>query len=572
MRLILRDYLANLKERNELDTLLPMLLAQMGLRVFSRPEIGNRQNGVDIAAVGSINNEDKKVYLFSIKKGDLGRSDWNGNPQTLKPSLDEIIINYISKIPQEYTGLPIVICICLGGIIKQTVREDVTSYTKFESSRNPNISFEEWDGEQLSIYIEQYFLKEELINVKYQPLLRKSLAMVEEPQTSYKFFSELLDIIVNAPDNNTIKNINKSLRQINISLNILIYWCENVNNIESAYLSCENTLLKTWDLIKEYSLSTKHNEQSVLESFVNILITYKKIQIIYSNKILVHSSKLYALSLEVRPSSDIDVNLVMFDVLGRIGIDAIWYLYDCLNISRKSNVKIPDENITVLKSYDYAIRELITNNPVLYTPLKDDQIIDISIAVFYLMWNSDNLNFIHDWLSEIIELSTIAYQTDRKYPCLFSEYYKLIQHPKSSSKEYKEKSTSASILYPTIAFLASIIEYEDIYKSISSIKKELFQHSNFQIWFPDENSDAQITSRDKMHGYVVSDVPLELKTEDFKEWSFKECQHFSFNDFSLVKAGLWPLIIVACRVNRLPLPPQVFKMIYDLSKATVEKA
>lgn len=31
MKLILKDYLASLKERNELDALLPTLLSQMGL-------------------------------------------------------------------------------------------------------------------------------------------------------------------------------------------------------------------------------------------------------------------------------------------------------------------------------------------------------------------------------------------------------------------------------------------------------------------------------------------------------------------------------------------------------------
>jgi hypothetical protein len=51
MKLIIKDYLASLKERNELDALLPTLLSQMGLTILSAPSIGNRQYGVDISAL-----------------------------------------------------------------------------------------------------------------------------------------------------------------------------------------------------------------------------------------------------------------------------------------------------------------------------------------------------------------------------------------------------------------------------------------------------------------------------------------------------------------------------------------
>jgi len=71
MKLIIKQYLASLNERNELDALLPDLLSQMGLNVFSRPGIGTKQHGVDVAAVGSLNGDPEKVYLFSIKAGDL---------------------------------------------------------------------------------------------------------------------------------------------------------------------------------------------------------------------------------------------------------------------------------------------------------------------------------------------------------------------------------------------------------------------------------------------------------------------------------------------------------------------
>lgn len=120
MKLILKQYLASLKERDELDALLPDLLSEMGLNIFSSPQRGTSQRGVDVAAAGDMGDGVDKVYLFSIKAGDLTRKEWDGNSeQSLRPSLNEIKDAYIpSRLPVEHKNKPIVICICFGGMFK----------------------------------------------------------------------------------------------------------------------------------------------------------------------------------------------------------------------------------------------------------------------------------------------------------------------------------------------------------------------------------------------------------------------------------------------------------------------
>jgi len=117
MKLILKQYLASLKERKELDAVLPDLLSSMGLNVFISPIRGVKEYGVDIAAVGQVKSGDEKVYLFSVKSGNLTRDTWNGNTdQALRPSLDEILDSFIpSRLPPEHRGKEIVICLCFGG-------------------------------------------------------------------------------------------------------------------------------------------------------------------------------------------------------------------------------------------------------------------------------------------------------------------------------------------------------------------------------------------------------------------------------------------------------------------------
>ena len=109
MRLIIKHYLSVLKERDELDAILPDLLLAMDIPPISRPQVGTGQLGVDIAAVG-IDPKDgiKKLFLLSVKPGDLGRSDWdNASSQAVRPSLIDILETYLpTRVSPEHKELP----------------------------------------------------------------------------------------------------------------------------------------------------------------------------------------------------------------------------------------------------------------------------------------------------------------------------------------------------------------------------------------------------------------------------------------------------------------------------------
>jgi hypothetical protein len=97
MKLVFREYLASLRERRELDVVLPDLLSELGFNVISRPSVGTRQYGVDVAAVGRDTDpktgvSEEKLYLFSIKQGDLTRNDWDsGNHVNANAELTHVL-------------------------------------------------------------------------------------------------------------------------------------------------------------------------------------------------------------------------------------------------------------------------------------------------------------------------------------------------------------------------------------------------------------------------------------------------------------------------------------------------
>src|SRR5262245_19828110 len=108
MKRLIRDYIGSFKERQELDAMLHDLLSELGFNVYSRPGRGTAQRGVDIAAIGKDEDGQRKVFLFSVKQGDLTRQEWSGTPQALRPSLEEMLDDYIpNRIPAHYKKLKV---------------------------------------------------------------------------------------------------------------------------------------------------------------------------------------------------------------------------------------------------------------------------------------------------------------------------------------------------------------------------------------------------------------------------------------------------------------------------------
>ena len=552
MKLIIKQYLASLRERDELDALLPDLLSQMGLNVISRPRRGTKQSGVDVAAVGVIDDGPEKVYLFSIKSGDLTRTSWNGDSiQALRPSLDEILDAYIpTRLPHEHRGKQIVICLCFGGDIQEQVRSSVEGY--ISQNTQDGLSFEEWNGDKLADLILTFFLKEDLLPPNCRPLLRKSLALLDEPEASFNHFSALIKSLAAIPPSGDAQHI-RAIRQINICLWILFSWCRDAGNVESAYLSAEMALLHAWELTKGHFAMKGTTAISIHLSFNSIVNAYQLICRYYlAEKVIPHTGKLHGLSSAVRSSSGIDVNLRLFDVLGRVAMAGIWsYWKASIADIMKDERQLFDDEIRIIS---FAIKNLISNNPTLLLPFKDEQAIDISLALLFLSFKDGNESDMKNWLHEVMKRAIFAYKWHGPYPCILRSYRDFLEHPRRDD-EYRKDVTTGSILYPTIALWAALLEKDDLFDDVKEAKKNHLAHCNFQLWYPDETSEAHLYANSDLHGAALSHVPVDLTPKEFLEAIWAECdQTDHFNKLSSQEYGLWPLILVACRHHRIPVP------------------
>ncbi|GGZ88756.1 hypothetical protein GCM10007161_20410 [Ignatzschineria indica] len=593
MKLIIREYLNGLKERKELDALLPELLLQMGFNVLTKPMIGVRQDGVDIPAVGKLDDDSQEsLWLFTVKSGNLDRKNWDGgNDQDVRPSVNEIIDVYIpAKIASEHKDLPIKIIVCVGGEIAENVHQNCTSAFSVIMNKNPNVEIEIWNGEKLALYIEKFLLNESIVhgdaeNIELiRSLLRKSLALFDHPDQSHEYFKKITLLLLDelkvvkekkSKDQRVLQN----LRRLYLSLWILYIWGKGENNIESSYLSSEFVLLHVWDVIKQDYRGSKKAQKEISQIYDKLINLHCEISAEYFQKIELSSHKEFELSLSTKIDCPIALNQKLYDVIGRLAMLGLWKYR--VYIQSNKDLQILEE----MKNIHQTIGNVIKHNPILNSPVSDWNFIEISLV--YLFCTKNELitadNFISAWLEKM--LSQIIWCLDHKnlHPCIYSDYESLYFYfnkeiYKTEKEEFFKDATAASFLYPYLLLMFALLEKRESYNDIKEIQKEILSESTWQIWVPDETSENNFFTNQDIHGLAVTDlfwkndsdlVPSRTKeAKDLLEKLFVDniSEPDIFNGLSAVEKEVEPLLLTASRYYRMPVALEFFRKMVDTNK------
>ena len=561
MKLLIREYLSSLKERGELDAILPDMLSELGFTIISRPSIGTRQHGVDMAAVGVDTDGQEKLFLFSIKAGDLTRSNWDAGPNSLRPSLEEIRDVYIgSHVPQEYATLPKVICVCLGGDIHESARGNISGYIKIRSESG--IEYQEWNGDRIAGLLLSGILSEELVPPKARALFRKSVAMLDEPDVSWSYFCELVRFLAaECKTEKTKKRTVSAVRQITLCLWVLFVWSRDVGNLESPFLSSEFAVLHVWGLLAP-RLEEESAEAGMLrDGHMSLISLHMNITEAYVEKIGANAGVRHGLSTAVSSMESVDVNLELFEVLGRFSMCGLWTVFF---IKRTEGMEENDELRQNWRNVQARlvknIAEMIQANGVLVTPIKDEQVIDIGLACLFLLCTGQR-KFVRGWIESIVGAVIWAYRTEGPYPCIVTEYRELLVHP-TRGDEYRKRSTNASILFPSLAVWATLIGATQVIGRLCEFVSNEMGHCNMQLWFPGDDSEKVLYTNVEGSHHGSALVGLEI-TNDGREplkQILEECRNnTAFERLSAIRWGIWPIVLMASRHYRLPIPPQFWR-------------
>lgn len=549
MKLILREYLAALREREELDAILPDLLSELGYTVFSKPQRGTRQHGVDVGAVGDHNGE-RKVFLFTIKPGDLTRQDWEGGQQAVRPSLGEIEDIYIpNKVPPAYKDLKVVIVICVGGEVKETVRDLLTGYTKRNTTEK--LCFEEWNGDVLATHLLEGVLREEVLPKAWRSDFQKAIALLDEPDTAYRHFAALLRQIAEASTDKDKERI-RAARQIYLCLWILYIWARDLGNLEAPYRASELALLSVWELIKPDVGKTNATAAALTSVLLQLIEVHQAIASeLLDKKIGAHASARHAVSAAVPSQNAIDINLKLFDLLGRIALLGLWHQW-AAKFGDGEHAK--KQNAAARQRFDTGV-SLIAANPHLFLPVTDHQATDIALFLtLWMMSGGGRQGDIAAWLTDMVKRLNFTMRVRSTYPIVSSDYRDLIVHPKERSDEYFAQNTEASTLIPLLtAWLGAMGETEAT-DALAKLTTEKLPHCTMQTWLPDETSETHLYLNTEQHGRALADLDVTKPDEllDILNQAVRDKSNFS--DLTAIATDNYPIVLMACRHWRLPVP------------------
>ncbi|OOY31272.1 hypothetical protein [Thioclava sp. F36-6] len=556
MKLLVRQHLQGMKERGGLDALLPQMLCELGYEVIHHPRVGGRQAGVDVAAVGPDPDAGgmESLLLFVIKAGDIGREDWNGSLQAVLPSLDEVVYDYIpNRVSQQHRDLPVAVCVCMGGEIQEGIR---SAWRGFQETRaTDTLHFREWNGDRLANLILSGILKQELLDPDHRAHFQKAIALVAEPDEAYLNFRALLDALTHELDPD--KAGTTRLRQMLICLWILVGNGMDAQNLDAPYRACELALLHAWDAYQrcpETKKARRRERGDILDQILSLFldISHKLLM----EKIGPYASGLHALSLSVRSQSALDINLALFETLGRLVLLGHWHHSIALLFEGEEQAAHLAKRDEAL---DLAI-VMINNNPSLLAPIRDDHQIEIGMLML-LAQASGRTDNVAGYLREVATRMVYRYVRRSHWVTCHQDYRRLAKHPPNQSDEYFESSTVGSILVPFVLVGLERLGAEENLAELKRVVDEELSHMTQQVWVPHEGTDDAIWRSGQSIGTAVPVPALSMEDESVSlsvEVQEIAAEHEALLKSDVMQRGMLPLFLTACRHHRLPLPPHLW--------------
>ena len=561
MRLVLREYLSMLKESGQLDALLPDLLLAMGLEPINRPAIGVRQFGVDIPAVGIDPTDNRrKLFLVTVKQGDINRDGWDSGKQAVRQSLTEIEDSYLRMFVQpEHQLLPKKIILATGGEIKQDVYPDWVSYTERHSgvdARYGEIAFEFWGGDQLAALIETYFLDEYLFPESAQKQIRKTIALVDQNEDEPRQFYTLIEATLfdrDLPGAKTAgakRKRKQAFRLLNLSLNIVFHWCQDAGNLRPALLCAERLVLRTWDWMRKNDVL---DCTTTLEEYGRLFNSYQSVLRAYAIKMHPYchiQDGLFGHGLD-----EIEYPLRVFELIGIYGTEvlALVRLFgDAPEEDEDQRVRTAQE----IHSMAQTLIALIHNNPGALNPCFDEHAIDIALGLLALTTTGYH-QYAAGWIEDLSDRIIFAYQLGHHFPIATDSYNDLIAMSVGEGLP-KQKLMALSTLLPMLAewyAVLNIASYETFRQSVLTV----FPETDLQTWYPDTTTDDYLyrTQAGRESGATLSSIelPATLKGMRDRIIHLRQQRDSVTKMLSCIAHGVPILGLIASRHYRTPLLP-----------------
>lgn len=494
---IVREYLASLKEDSELDYLFPILLNLMGFRIVqtAKESKGQSQYGKDIIAIGNDEKGIKHRWYFELKgyaDRDITQANYS-KPDGIRDSIIEAkdVVFKDSTIP-GFNDLPTKIVIVHNGVLKTNLR---LTFEGFISREFKDGEFERWDIYYLTDIFSKFLFNEYLLSDDTSNrLLKKTLAFLDSPDNDYSEFKQLVGIQFKKFE--VVKNraFKKLFATLNL-LNSLIFHYSKENDYLVPAKECSKFLvLKTWHWILENNLQ---NKKPVVREYRKLLNVQYEIFNKYFQKTF--------------PAAKIENGLYsefggFYEKVG-YPLRCFDYLDDIIYYCRLRNTIFESKKLGRIKNKqkDFII-ELVDNNSGFKRPILDNNSIPI-LQLFLFFSDKDclrqkDVEFLFSYINKIINYIKIEKIRHNRLPELHNNINHTIDFLATGVKP-DEYCDSSSVLIAILLEICIIFDSEELFKEILSFVDEKLSIQIVSIDFESHNVEQLLFEKHLHSEYFV---------------------------------------------------------------------
>lgn len=544
IQLVLSHYLGGLRERDELDALLPELLRAMGHSVLSRPQIGANQAGVDIFSTCTNVTGDKEVFLYVVKFGNLGREDFYGGKQAVDPSVREASNDFVrNRLPEPLKRLKKRIVLVTNGMLKQEAQAGYAALSHDVAER-PLCSLELWNADQLTSLIEEHLFDETLLLEKGKGDLRAALAALEESETSVRRFVRFAESCFTVNDfgaklskTSLKRDFLKRCATAAMGWAVLLVWGQSEGNLKPGVISGEYLLLRMWS---EAVRSHLTNDMAFLGRMESTVGLYVRSLFTYFDKVSpqLHSRRA---TFAYRPERVLYSELI-FEELGRMA--TLLLLLQ----------QIPNQD-TQRTEVRRQLLHLVNEHAGCRLPVYDGQTIDLTLVLTALMGEKDWSNaqrLLADTTSRLHHALTV----NRYLPVDTDSLEDAIALNVAGSVEPRD-FFQTSTLIPALATLAALLRDEETLSHLLDDIGPLSAGVTLERWFPESSLESLTGSRHQVQDVGVSRALAGIRATAAEEAEasvrlFKGAA--SPDDFKWHGTPWRMLIVLSARLHRHPVP------------------
>lgn len=529
MKLILRDYIATLKEEIELENVLQNILFLDNYKDITTPQKGIRQHGVDISC-----SKGNTSYLFVLKQGDIDRKIWNTEINSVRQSLDEIKDAYL-RFNSDVLKPKIKIILCTNGTILQEVKNDWDGY--ITRNKVKNIEYEFWGLDTLVNYTFDLFPNEYIFDQNKMSYLRKTLYFSNECDNDLRYLSYLLDSILNDLSNlnRNTRHYRKNLCMYSLITKMCCEYCIDNDNNRVAIRIVEKAMIKFWNYLLQKNLFEKTNEISVL---LDITKEYEKVNRMY----ICNIEKVCTISPSFPIYNSLEYRLQVYEAIGFISVYTNYLLY-----YYGENQEVRD-NIQILI--------LLLNNNIggWRYPVYDLNSIEIN-SLLLLLYKVDK-DSCKNVLIAIKDGMITKMKLSKYHPIEIKSYDKAVLLEFNDNIGDFESTNLIYSLFEWLFILGMTDEFEE-FRTYLEKKFPKLSYNPWTIKLSDE--ELYFNGTNYRTGTYISNYG-KIDVKSLKKLIKKIIKISDYKKFKTIKYSGEPYFLIAAKVNEMPIPPFLWQL------------